>query len=105
MYHGMSAAHVKNKELPAFQNSNRLCMRKGVQCLSLMEKEIKRQLFREDSYVEHYKLKGTGYPFSDTSCVNISSVNVCVCLNFACVVRNTCLHKIHGEYSFFFFLR
>lgn len=31
-------------------------------------------------------------------------MSVCVCLNFACVVRNTCPHKMHGEYSFFFFL-
>lgn len=53
-------------------------MRKDVKCLILMEKKKKRRLLREDSYVELYKLKGTGYPFSDTSCVNIFSVNVCV---------------------------
>lgn len=39
-------------------------------------------------------------------CVIIYFVCLCLCVTFACMVRNACLHKINEEYSFscFFFL-
>lgn len=42
------------------------------QGLSLLQKQL-----RVDGYEKLKKLKGTGFPFSDTSCVNIR-LNLCV---------------------------
>lgn len=45
------------------------------QGLSLLQKQL-----RVDGYEKLKKLKGTGFPFSDTSCVNIK-LYLCVCVS------------------------